>query len=286
MTSVMIRFGESLLRWGTLAYCSMFPAVRQSYNHKFYPSPVEQKYHANGYCAVRYIKENGVHVFLPEGTGKMPMIVMVNGTGLKALHYRPVFEHLASWGFIVVGNDDSNAWSGDSALQSLEVALAMGQTPCHDLYKRIDTGRLGVAGHSQGSLGAINAASRDCRFKVLYAASVPKQSLVQNLQWKCEFENINIPTLLVAGAKCIDRLISPLASMHSLRDKIGTNSPIVVSRLTGVEHRFVLHEGDAYMTAWLRYWLYGDQYAHTAFFSPKAELFQNPRWQDVSVKLL
>lgn len=284
MTGEMIRFGECLLRWGTLAYCSMFPAVHQFYNHKIYPCPVEQKYHANGYCRVRYIHENGVHVFLPDVIGKMPMIVMVNGTGLKALHYRPVFEHLASWGFIVVGNDDSNAWSGDSALQSLEVALAMGQTPNHDLYQCIDADRLGVVGHSQGSLGAINAASKDGRFKVLYAASVPKQSLVQNLRWRCEIEHIHIPTLLVAGTKCIDQQISPLASMHALGDSITTDSPTVLGRLASVEHRFVLHEGDAYMTAWLRYWLCGDQYARTAFYGPKAELSQNPRWQDVSVK--
>ncbi|MBR1727832.1 MAG: hypothetical protein IJ724_14550, partial [Muribaculaceae bacterium] len=108
--------------------------------------------------------------------------------------------------------------------------------------------------------------------------------LVQNLRWRCEIENIHIPTLLVAGTKCIDQQISPLASMHALGESITTDSPTVVGRLASVEHRFVLHEGDAYMTAWLRYWLCGDQYARTAFFGPKAELSHNPRWQDVSVR--
>ena len=41
------------------------------------------------------------------------------------------------------------------------------------LYQRIDLDRIGVVGHSQGAMGAINAATEDDRFKVLYAASCP-----------------------------------------------------------------------------------------------------------------
>ena len=44
----MWKIGERLLRWGTLAYCSVFPAVSRSYNSKTYPCPVEQIYHENG----------------------------------------------------------------------------------------------------------------------------------------------------------------------------------------------------------------------------------------------
>ncbi len=44
----MWKTGERMLRWGTLAYCSVFPAVSCSYNCKKYPCPVGQKYHENG----------------------------------------------------------------------------------------------------------------------------------------------------------------------------------------------------------------------------------------------
>lgn len=112
------RIGERLMRWGTLAYCSVFPAVSRSYNRNTYPCPVEQKYHENGPYQVTVHSIDGIHVFVPDSAHKAPLptVVMVNGTGLKALHYHPVFEHLASWGFIVIGNDDSNAWNGLSAL--------------------------------------------------------------------------------------------------------------------------------------------------------------------------
>lgn len=37
---------------------------------------------------------------------------MVNGTGVYASKYPAVFEHLASWGFIVVGNEDPSTCTG------------------------------------------------------------------------------------------------------------------------------------------------------------------------------
>ena len=35
-----------------------------------------------------------------------PVVVMVNGTGVYASKYPALFKHLASWGFIVIGNED------------------------------------------------------------------------------------------------------------------------------------------------------------------------------------
>lgn len=34
-----------------------------------------------------------------------PVVVMVNGTGVYASKYPALFNHLASWGFIVIGNE-------------------------------------------------------------------------------------------------------------------------------------------------------------------------------------
>ena len=42
-----------------------------------------------------------------EGSGeKWPAVVFVNGTGVYASKYPALFRHLASWGFIVLGNED------------------------------------------------------------------------------------------------------------------------------------------------------------------------------------
>ena len=283
----MWKIGERLLRWGTLAYCSVFPAVSRSYNRKRYPCPIEQKYHENGPYQVTVLSIDDIHVFVPDSAhnAPLPTVVMVNGTGLKALHYRPVFEHLASWGFVVIGNDDSNAWNGRSALVSLDKALCQNSTEGSPLYQRIDLDRIGVVGHSQGAMGAINAATEDDRFKVLYAASRPQKSLAKKLGWRYSMKTISIPTMLVAGTKWIDRHISPLDSLIHLAEELPDTTPILMGRLKGVEHRYVLHEGDAYMTAWLRQFLTDDADAAAALASDNPEILNNPRWQDVNIHI-
>ena len=283
----MWKIGERLLRWGTLAYCSVFPAVSRSYNRKRYPCPIEQKYHENGPYQVTVHSIDDIHVFVPDSAHSVPLptVVMVNGTGLKALHYRPVFEHLASWGFVVIGNDDSNAWNGRSALVSLDKAIFQNSIVSSPLYQRIDLDRIGVVGHSQGAMGAINAATEDDRFKVLYAASCPQKSLAKKLGWSYSMKTISIPTMLVAGTEWIDRHISPLDSLLLLAEELPNTTPMLLGRLKGVEHRYVLHEGDAYMTAWLRHFLTNEADAAAALTCDNPEILNNPRWQDVIIHI-
>ena len=284
---VLWRIGERLLRWGTRAHCTVLPSVYRSYNSKPYPCPIEQKYHANGPYAVTCHTIEGTHAFIPDVAQEQtfPLVVMVNGTGLKALDYTPVFEHLASWGFIVIGNDDTCAWEGRSALASLDIALRHDDDRSSPLFHRIDHDRMGVAGHSQGAIGAINAASADDRFRVLYAASCPQAGLARRLRWTYTLGNIHVPTMLTAGTWWIERQISPLASLEHLANELPPSTPMLMGRLNGIEHRYVLHQGDAYMTAWLRYWLANDTLAAPAFWGDRPEILDNSRWIDVKMAL-
>ncbi len=284
---VLWRIGERLLRWGTRAHCMEVPSVYHSYNRKQYACPIEQKYHVNGTYTVTYHAIDGTHAFIPDVAQEQtfPLVVMVNGTGLKALDYAPVFEHLASWGFIVVGNDDYSAWDGRSACASLDIALQHNDNNSSPLYHLIDHLRIGVAGHSQGAIGAINAASADERFRVLYAASCPQTKLARRLRWMYSLRGIHIHTMLSAGTWWIERQISPLASLERLAKELPASTPMLMGRLNGIEHRYVLHQGDAYMTAWLRYWLANDSLAARAFIGTAPEILNNSRWIDVKIAL-
>ena len=98
-------------------------------------------------------------------------------------------------------------------------------------------------------------------------------------------KTISIPTMLVAGTEWIDRHISPLESLLHLAEELPDTTPMLLGRLKGVEHRFVLHEGDAYMTAWLRCFLADDVDAAAALTNNNSEIFNNPRWQDVNIQI-
>ena len=93
---------------------------------------------------------------------KYPVVVFANGTGVKASKYKVLFEHLASWGFICIGTEDEYSWNGFSAEMSIRILLKLNENETvagydNVLYQKIDTDHIGIAGHSQGGAGVINA---------------------------------------------------------------------------------------------------------------------------------
>lgn len=100
--------------------------------------PIEKRYMQNGSFAVSsqtfasgkqaYANYKIWYPSEMTNSGKQyPLVIMANGTGITFDKYEPVFEHLASWGFIVVGNDDKSAMFGKSTSETLDFALALNQ---------------------------------------------------------------------------------------------------------------------------------------------------------------
>lgn len=52
-----------------------------------------------------------------------PLIMVVNASGTPASSYEPFFPRLASWGFIVVGNEDGQTGNGETASLTLDFML-------------------------------------------------------------------------------------------------------------------------------------------------------------------
>lgn len=50
---------------------------------------------------------------------KYPVVVMLNGTGVLPSKYTTLFKHLASWGFVVIGNDDGSSGFAKSADETI-----------------------------------------------------------------------------------------------------------------------------------------------------------------------
>lgn len=73
---------------------------------------------------------------LENKTGQYPMIIVVNGSNTAALNYEAFFKRLASWGFIVVGNDDRQTGTGLSASATLEYMLSLGNDKSSIFYEK------------------------------------------------------------------------------------------------------------------------------------------------------
>lgn len=225
-----------------------------------------------------------------------PLVIMVNGTGTKASAYKEVFRHLASWGFIVAGNEDEMSWSGDSSAKTLNFLLSQNEQADSIFCGHIDTENIGIAGHSQGGVGTINAVTNQdngSSYKAMWTASATHIVLSTALGWPYDVSKVQIPYMMVAGTGKADGGdgiegsnnvgIAPLFSLQENFDAISDDVPKVMAREKDKDHGDMLRYADGYMTAWFLYYLKGETNAGKAFFGDDAEILTNPNWQDVKV---
>lgn len=284
-------------------WSSKQPMVKEGYYNDVQTSaPLEQKYTQKGNYEVSYYEQDAnneqwkkYEVWYPtemETTNNTyPLVVMVNGTGVAASKYKPVFDHLASWGFIVIGNEDESAGNGASAAASLDYILTLNSDSNSKFYGKIDLDNIGIGGHSQGGLGTINAVTAQDNgnyYKAMYAASAPTLPIsVDLLKAPFDISGVNIPYFMVAGTKQIDAGdgensgICPLVELQEKYNNISDSVSKIIARRANADHGDMLPYADGYMTAWFMYHLQGDEEAGTVFFGDNAEILSNANWQDV-----
>lgn len=238
---------------------------------------------------------------------KYPLVIMANGTGVKASQYKEVFKHLSSWGFIVAGNEDDNSRTGASSSATLDFILSLNDDSNSEFYQKIDTANVGIGGHSQGGVGAVNAVTEQSNgnmYKTIYTASATSRYHAAELNknsagWNCNLSNVHIPIFMVAGTKYWDagdmmeyseslpegkaQGICPLWWLNECYDAVSNDTIKVVARQVDKDHGDILRSADGYMTAWFMWHLQGDEEAGKAFYGENAEILNNEKWQDVKV---
>ena len=151
-----------------LLLLSMQPFVPNNYTQIVKTGgELEAKYLAMGASQVEHMEVSteeewgNINVYYPkeltESAKSYPVVVMVNGTGVYSSKYPALFKHLASGGFIVIGNEDPSTCSGSSADTTLAWLLNENENPDSRFYQKVDEEHIGISGHSQGGVGVFNA---------------------------------------------------------------------------------------------------------------------------------
>ena len=281
------------------------PSVKEDYYTEFSSSaPLEQKYSQPGEYEVSSFDDPSdnetikkVRFWYPseleKGDKKYPVIVVVNASGTPAFKYEPWFKRLASWGFIVVGNEDPQAGTGETTSIMLDDLLVLPQD--HTLNNRLDTENIGIVGFSQGGAGALAAVTmydNGTAYKTIFTGSAAYPFLAGNMGWKYDISRISIPYFMAAGTGATDDRgvdditmeyggVAPLASLIENYETISDDVFKVRARATGAEHEDMLARSDGYMTAWMLWQLCGDEEAAAVFIGENAEILHNNNWQDV-----
>ena len=223
---------------------------------------------------------------------RWPMIMVVNASGTPAASYEPFFPRLASWGFIVVGNEDGQAGSGETASITLDFMLNIPSDSV--LNGKIDYENMGVIGYSQGGAGAICALTNfenGKNYKTIFTGSAAYPTLAKNMGWEYDASKITVPYFMCAGTGKSDDSgtdpekgfggVSPLSALVENYGKVSDSVTKVRGRAVGAEHEQMLARSDGYMTAWMLWQLAGDEEAGAVFIGENAEILHNANWQDV-----
>ena len=223
---------------------------------------------------------------------RWPMIMVINASGTPAASYEPFFPRLASWGFIVVGNEDGQAGSGETASITLDFMLNIPSDSV--LNGKIDYENMGVIGYSQGGAGAICALTNfenGKNYKTIFTGSAAYPTLAKNMGWEYDASKITVPYFMCAGTGKSDDSgtdpekgfggVSPLSALVENYGKVSDSVTKVRGRAVGAEHEQMLARSDGYMTAWMLWQLAGDEEAGAVFIGENAEILHNANWQDV-----
>ena len=279
---------------GVLVFLSTRPAVPNNYTKTVKTGgEIEAKYLAMGNSEVKYIEETAdepiakYEIYYPAeletSSEKCPAVVFVNGTGVPGSKYKALFRHLASWGFIVIGNEDPSTGDGTSADQTLMHLLLLNEDIDSALYGKLDIANIGISGHSQGGAGvlsAITANEHSTLWKTAVALSPTQEEMALALGWIYDMKKVDVPLFLLAGTEgdFETQVVIPFESMRTMYDKV--DAPKVMARRTGAEHGQMLYFADGYVTAWFLWQLRGDTEAAKAFVGENAELLHNGLYQD------
>jgi len=257
-------------------------------------------------------KDHPFDYYLPvrgAADARLPLLVWGNGSWASPEKYDYVLRHIASWGFAVVVSHDNRAADGQSLLDAVEHALAAAGETDSPLAGRIDSGRIGVAGHSQGAGGAMNALmAMDGRLRTAIAVNLPSQKLCS--AGDCERIPLDMPAgtgvLLVTGSK--DGISPPdqagptdppHQSARAYYDAVPPGRAKVMGALVGADHNDIQGQPECpwlslgcergaagyvgYLVAWLAWQLQDDAKAGPAYFGQgDGRMFLDGDWSDVA----
>lgn len=231
---------------------------------------------------------------MENSTEKFPVVVMSNGTGIKASKYRTIFKRLASWGFIVIGTDEEYSWNGFSSEMCLRLLIKLNDSNTYadvlkwennPFYQSVDFDNIAAVGHSQGGVGAINSATEikhASMIKTVVALSPANMEVSSALEWDYDPSLLTVPTLLISTTGSVDEgtIISD-QQLTDIYNKIPDAVAKVKMRRNDADHGYNLYYSDGYVTAWLMWQLKGDTDAARAFVGEQAEILSNKFYQDV-----
>ena len=196
-----------------------------------------------------------------------------------------------------MGNEDRMSSSGEFRAESLDLMIELNSAADNLFFGKIDIDNIGIAGFSQGDVGAINAVTAQengHHYKTIFTGSSANFELSKALGWNYDVSKITIPYFMTAGTLKNDTGedngigVAPLSSLILSSfienyELINDDVLKIRARAVNADHEDMLVRSDGYLTACMKYHLQGDEEAGKVFLGDSAEILNNANWQDVQI---
>jgi hypothetical protein len=207
-------------------------------------------------------------VQLGENGVKHPIFVWGCGGGANPSSYAELLNQVASHGFVVIAEVESIGDNGAPLLAAADWMLAENGKADSPLYQKLEATKLGVGGHSIGSVNSF-IAGPDPRWTT--TVHVAGGSL----------DDVNDPNAATTG-KGGKSLVHPTAYICSESDVFGnvektqkdydnTTAPVFFTIIAGADHTGAARAGMPALIAWLRWHLAGEVERKSSFLDPQGE---------------
>lgn len=199
---------------------------------------------------------------------KFPIVSWANGTGCPPSLYDGLLKEIAKAGFIVIASDETMAADGTVQIAQIDFVIDENSNKSSALYKKVNTSKIGVIGHSQGGRSAVNAGAMDDRINCVI--SLAGSNYVE------EAEKLSKPVLFMAGTK--DKVVD--ADRWLVTAYNAVKGPAVYASLNGAIHTTCCSNPTAYsryIISWFNGWFYNDN-NHKDMFKDGGELSQDSAW--------
>lgn len=260
---------------------------------------LENQYKATGTWAVTQASitdgaGNPYTVWYPTNLGAggydHPIITWGNGTNSPSTDYQQILTHLASWGAVVISTNSMTTGYGTEMLAGANHLVAQNANASSVFYQKLDTAKVGSAGHSQGAAGAINAAlDSGGLIKSVLTVSLPNEDWIDAVH-KFDLTQLTVPIFFVSGT--YDWISNPAHNLfHYNKAPSAAKGLIKTAGHSNIEDpeddmwgNPSMYKG--YLNAWFLYTLSGNTTARGVFAGPTPELPTNTAWDHKALKNL
>ena len=195
----------------------------------------------------------GGRVYYPTATGRFPVVAISPGFTARWSSISWLGPRLASWGFVVVGIETNSVFDqpesrGDQLLAALNWAVNSGPSA---VRSRVDPNNRGVAGHSMGGGGSLEALSSDSTG--LVKAAVPLAPWNTDKTWG----EVSEAVFIVGGE---NDSVAPVNN-HSIPFYNSLSGPRTYLELNNASHFFPQSpnaSASRAIVSWFKRWLSND----------------------------